>query len=280
MQMDILSSSSSDLDQPLDAINPQHELVSNHDSISKLYSDAEVRADEEDHEDCEQNDDDDFTFMLIGDYESAIYGDRVIENGQIRPMFPLFDQKLLLDGAYDVEQVDRLPIQPPVDKIFIQSPRVFPSSEHDTGSYCAWSKESATASATPTGMAELSKKSNSTGFSKLWRLKEIVGRSNSSSRDAFVFLKSSDRETAASSSSKPAAGDGTFVKDNVAGGNARVVKQGSKGKKSPVSAHEAYLKSRGQTEEERRRSYLPYRPELMGFFTNVHGGLTKNVHPY
>ncbi|KAL8192719.1 hypothetical protein R6Q57_027167 [Mikania cordata] len=162
MQMDILSSSSLDLDQPLDAINPQHELVSNHDSISKLYSDAEVRADEEGHEDCEQNDDDDFTFMLIGDDESAIYDDRVIKDGQIRPMFLLFDQKLLLDGAYDVEQVDRLAIQPQVDKIFIQSPR-------------------------------------------------IVGRSNSSSRDAFVFLKSFDRETAASSSSKPVVGDGTFV---------------------------------------------------------------------
>ncbi|KAD2805153.1 hypothetical protein E3N88_38530 [Mikania micrantha] len=101
---------------------------------------------------------------------------------------------------------------PLVDKIFIQLLCGFPSSEHDIGPYCAWSKESTTASATPTGTTELSKKSNST------RHQLLVCRSKSSGRDAsvkeinrafiftfkrdcrldqqlppFVFLKSSDK---------------------------------------------------------------------------------------
>ncbi|KAD1846313.1 hypothetical protein E3N88_42211 [Mikania micrantha] len=165
------------------------------------------------------------------------------------------------DEEYDIEEIDTLPILPPVDKIFIESPRGFPTSstasKHDdaaTGPYCTWSKET----------TELTKKSNSTGFSKLWRLKEKVGRSNSDGRDAFVFLKTSDKPTtSSSSSSKPPVT--SFV---------------TKAKKPAVSAHEAYLRSKGHTEEERRRSYLPYRPELMGIFTNAHVGLTKNVHPY
>ncbi|KAL8257510.1 hypothetical protein R6Q59_029551 [Mikania micrantha] len=91
----------------------------------------------------------------------------MLEDGHIRLMFLLFNQKSLLNCSYDVEQVDRLSIQPLVDKIFIQLLCGFPSSEHDIGPYCAWSKESATAGAIPTGMTELSKKNNSTSFSSV-----------------------------------------------------------------------------------------------------------------
>ncbi|KAM0062359.1 hypothetical protein Hdeb2414_s0004g00147251 [Helianthus debilis subsp. tardiflorus] len=277
---------------PDEDVDPSIDSISN--GFNKQIDFDSDHAEEDNYahdNDDEDEDDDDFTFMLIGNDDEDNYDEKVFENGKIRPVFPLFDQNLLLDGEYQFEEIDRLPVLPPVDKIFIESPRGFPSSkpsEHEddndsaTGPYCAWSKDTATAAAT----AELSKKSNSTGFSKLWRLREIVGRSNSDGRDAFVFLKSSDRTTATvtaaaattSSASKPVTGEGTFVKVNVAGGKARVVKQGTKAKK-PVSAHEAYLRSKVHTEEERRRSYLPYRPELMGLFTNVHG-LSKNVHPY
>lgn len=305
MQMDMSLSSSDcdrhdlyeDVEQSIDLIssgfNRQLDLKFNNDhddDSSQLSPDLEAHVDDEHHEDEDNDDnddnDDDFTFMIIGDDESEIYADK---DGQVRPVFPLFDRKLLLDGEYEVEEIDRLPFQPPVDKVFIESPRGFPSStaaEHDgaaAGTYCDWSKESATSSSSGTGStAELSKKSNSTGFSKLWRLKEIVGRSNSDGRDAFVFLKHSDKTTSSMTSSKAVTGERTFVKVNAAGGKSKVVNtQGAKAKKVNVSAHEAYMRSRGgHNEEERRRSYLPYRPELMGFFTNVNGGLSKNVHPY
>lgn len=288
-----------DVDQSVEIIaselQRQLQLECNDDSTSRLLPDSEV------HEDCEnddeekkeeQGDDDgDFTFMFIGEDNLPINTDGVLEDGQIQPVFPLFDQNLLLSGEYEVEEIDRLPIRPPVDNVFIESPHRPPASGHEetddsaTGPYCVWSKESGTGT-----NVELSKKSNSTGFSKLWRLRDKVGRSNSDGRDAFVFLKSSDRTTtttaatstsSSSSSAKPVTGNGSYVKVNGTGGKARVVNQATKGKKPTVSAHEAYLRSKGgHTDEERRRSYLPYRPELMGFFTNVHGGLSKNVHPY
>ncbi|XP_076892494.1 uncharacterized protein LOC143544235 [Bidens hawaiensis] len=257
------------MDQSVDSIsvgfNTKLDLNSNGDeSTSQLLPDLKAH-----HEHEHEDDDDDFTFMLIGDDDAPIHEDKLL---------PLFDQKLLLDdGEYELEEIDRLPNMPPVDKIFIESPRGLPSSESEqndddeditAGAYCSWSGDSAAAT------AELSEKSNSTGFSKLWRLKEKVGRSYSDGRDAFVFLKCSDKSAAATANPSS---DGTFVK--VTGGKARVVKPSTKGKKA--TGYEAYLRSRGEyTEEERRRSYLPYRPEMLGLFTNVHGGLTKNVHPY
>lgn len=50
-------------------------------------------------------------------------------------------------------------------------------------------------------------------------------------------------------------------------------------KSEAVLAHEVYLKSKAR-DEERQRPYLPYQPHLVGFFTNVNGGLTRNVHPF
>ncbi|GKF85218.1 hypothetical protein Tco_0250116, partial [Tanacetum coccineum] len=49
---------------------------------------------------------------------------------------------------------------------------------------------------------KLSKKSNSTCFPKLWRLKDKVGCSNSDGRDAFVFLKKPVRSAVEGSSLK------------------------------------------------------------------------------
>ncbi|GJY87646.1 actin cytoskeleton-regulatory complex protein [Tanacetum coccineum] len=238
--------------------------------------DAQEQIDHEEHDN-----DDDFTFILVGEDDQPIDTDKAFEDGQI---FPLFDQKLLNDH-YHIEEINHLPMHPHVDKLFIESPRGFPpstSAQHDedsaAGPYCEWSKNttsSSSSNSSSTSNAEMSKKSNSTGFSKLWRLKEKVGRSNSDGRDAFVFLKHNDK-TAAATTPKAGNSDGIYVKVNDAGGKPRVVKA----KKASVSAHEAYMKSRGHTEDDRRKSYLPYRPELMGFFTNVHGGLSKNVHPY
>lgn len=246
----------------------------------------------EDDDDDDDDDDEEFSFASVTDDVSPIAADKVFQDGQIRPVYPLFNQDLLL--GEDVS-ANRLPTRPPVDKVFIESPRC-PSnaSESDeiegvaAGPYCTWSKESA---------PEFGKKSNSTGFSKLWRFKEKMNRSHSDGRDAFVFLNnstpsSSKREEKsvakadASSEKKSSAGDGSSqskttgkVKVNSTDGKAKS-KKGGKKKVTSLSPHEVYLRSK-LTEEDRRRSYLPYRPELMGFFTNVHGGgLSRNVHPF
>ncbi|KAI3763556.1 hypothetical protein L2E82_13481 [Cichorium intybus] len=232
---------------------------------------------EEEEEDDEEEEEGDFTFMCIGDNDSPITED--VEGGQIRPVFPLFDQTLLLGSEYD-EGRRRLPISVQVDKVFIESPRLSPSSmasgdeEADgvtAGTFCSLTKESDNGT-------EINMKSYSTGFSKLWRFRDKMNRSNSDGRDAFVFLDGPDRPT--TSDSKSDAIGRPNAKVNAAG-KEKVVKKVSKAKKATASAHEVYLKQRGgQTEEERRRSYLPYRPGVMGFFTNVNGGLSKNVHPF
>ncbi|EPS71984.1 hypothetical protein M569_02781, partial [Genlisea aurea] len=109
------------------------------------------------------------------------------------------------------------------------------------GPYCEWSDRKALEIS-----QERCKKSNSTGSSKFRRFKEFISRSNSDGRDAFVYL------------------------------NHHHASKKAKEKASYYSAHEAYLKSKANEEQRRRR----YRPEVMGIFTNVNVGLTRNVHPF
>lgn len=265
-----------------DSFGFEHVQIDTNDgSHSQPLMPESAEIDEDDQEEEENDDDEDeeeegeFTFMYIGDNDSSITED--VEGGQIRPVFPLFDQTLLLGGEYD-EGKRRLPISVQVDKVFIESPRLSPSSGNEesdgvaAGTLCSLSKES------DNGKTEINMKSNSTGFSKLWRFRDKMNRSNSDGRDAFVFLDGPDRST--TSDSKADAVDRSTAKVNAAG-KEKVIKKVSKTKKATASAHEVYLKQRGgQTEEERRRSYLPYRPGVMGFFTNVNGGLSKNVHPF
>lgn len=234
------------------------QIDNNHDSPSQQLSPETDGQDEDDEGD--------FTFVCVGDNDSPTT--EVSENGQIR--FPLFDQSLLIGGGYD-DGERRLPRDIQVDKVFIES-EYGDTGGVSSGTFRALSKDSGA------GTAEMNMKSNSTGFSKLWRFRDNINRSNSDGRDAFVFLESPDRSI---TEAKPNA-VGSTAKVNAAGGvKGKGVKKVSTAKKGTASAHEVYLKQRGeQTEEDRRRSYLPYRPGLMGFFTNVNGGLSKNVHPF
>uniref|UniRef100_A0A5B7B022 Uncharacterized protein n=1 Tax=Davidia involucrata TaxID=16924 RepID=A0A5B7B022_DAVIN len=237
----------------------------------------------------EEEDDDDFSFVCNGngDDTSSISADDAFVNGQIRPIYPLFNRYPFFDNDSMPENND-LPLRPPVQKVFIEAHDSPPppsstleSDKVDTvaaGPYCAWSKKGIE------GSPEVCKKSNSTGFSKLWRLRDLVNRSNSDGRDAFVFLNSSTTTTSGAKreekvekkegpSEKRIPGE---AKVNATGGKA-------KAKKGGLSAHELhYVRNRALREEDRRRSYLPYRPDLVGigFFTNVSGGLSRNVHPF
>ncbi|KAK1365764.1 DUF1645 domain-containing protein [Heracleum sosnowskyi] len=194
----------------------------------------------------EEDEDEAFTFAINA-------RDDAFDHGQIRPIYPLFNRDLLL--AHDDFS---LPLRPPVENVFIQSP----ARKSDVidriaaGPYCAGSKS-----------PEMSKKSNSTGFSKLWRFREYMQRSNSDGRNAYVFFNHENKNYAGEASSEKKA----------------VVEEKKKVKKvdKTMSSHEVYLKKKGYNPEDKRKSYLPYRPELVGFFTNVKGGgLSKNVHPY
>ncbi|KAL1550838.1 hypothetical protein AAHA92_18753 [Salvia divinorum] len=249
----------------------------------KLSSDAkgeddvefeESQGDVEHHagdEEVGEEEEEEFSFMCGGANTSPIAAEDAFVNGQIKPIFPLFSRDLLFYGDDPAALRDNLPMRPPV-KVFVETAGGTPSAaenERAAGPSCDWSDRKAV-EASP----EVCKKSNSTGFSKIWRFKDLLGRSNSDGRDAFVFLNNGH---APPSAAVPAA-KGEEKKEAAVKVSGKA-KKGGKVKTAPLSAHEVYLKSKAKGEE-RRRSYLPYRPELMGFFTNVNGGLSKNVHPF
>ncbi|KAH0669038.1 hypothetical protein KY289_023531 [Solanum tuberosum] len=248
------------------------------------YEDDEEEEVEDD--DDNENEEEEFSFAC-GIDAPPIAADEMFYNGQIRPLFPLFNQNLLLSDE-DLEALkEQLPIRPPVKNIFIQTEdNSIPatSSEEIAGPFCEWSKNKAIEATRDN--PEVCKKSNSTGFSKLWRFKDFLHRSNSDGRDTFVFLNPTtpaakveekvvrkDETTTSEKKKKEISGEVKLI-GKVTKKTKKVVK-----KSEGVLAHEAYMKSKAKAED-RRRSYLPYRPELVGFFTNVNGGLTKNVHPF
>lgn len=238
------------------------------------HSVNEEEDDEDEDEEEDEEEEEEFSFMCGGANTSPIAAEDAFINGQIKTVYPLFNRDLLFSGEDSGGLHENLPMRPPVKKVFVetreangQASSSTAESERVAGPTRDWSDRKAV-EASP----EICKKSNSTGFSKIWRFKDLLGRSNSDGRDAFVFLNNGEHPAATKGEEKSEKEAAVKVSGKV--------KKGGKGKKTAsLSAHEAYLKSKAKGEE-RRRSYLPYRPELMGFFTNVNGGLTKNVHPF
>ncbi|KAI9177899.1 hypothetical protein LWI28_020432 [Acer negundo] len=210
-------------------------------------------------EDSQQrNDDDEFEFVSLrkDPDECELFFD-----GQIRQVYPLFNRDLLLNDEqrHALEEEIRFPLK----KLFIDDRDCPPSSSSSSEvdelegvpeeTYCAWTpRRSSTDLASPNRC----EKSNSTGSSstsssKRWlKFRDLLKRSNSEGKDPYVFL--SKPKTNADSNSK----------------EKKPVKKTGK----QVSAHEAfYVKNRAIKEGDKKRSYLPYRRDLVGFFANVNG---------
>ncbi|CAL0331512.1 unnamed protein product [Lupinus luteus] len=233
-----------------------------HDFMAKLR----VQDDNEDSENHEKEDEEDkeeeeeeFTFMFTSPDGSPISADDAFENGQIRPVFPVFNQNLLFSDDNDGDSGLRSPIK----KVFVQkiddSPFSMATESSKSGpklpttadSYCEWTPKSAV-------------KSSSTGFSKLWRFKEHILRSNSDGKDTFVFLHPPPAKAEKASS----------------GEVRNIVVKKVKGITTSSSAHEKnYVMYRAKKENEKHKSYLPYKKDLFGFFANANG-FSRNVHPY
>ncbi|OIV94515.1 hypothetical protein TanjilG_25577 [Lupinus angustifolius] len=230
-----------------------------HDFMAKLR----VQDDNEDSENREQEEEEDeeeeFTFMFTSPDGSPISADDAFENGQIRPVFPVFNQNLLFTDDYDCASGN----QSQIKKVFVQkmdsSPLSTAAESSKSGSelpttansYCEWTPKSAV-------------KSNSTGFSKLWRFKEHMLRSNSDGKDTFVFIHPPPAKAEKANS----------------GEVRNVMVKKVKGKTTSSSAHEKnYVMYRAKKENEKHKSYLPYKQDLFGFFANANG-FSRNVHPY
>ncbi|KAL4030551.1 hypothetical protein IC575_008796 [Cucumis melo] len=222
---------------------------------------------EQDEQDVEDEGDEDFSFVCVNpDASSPISADDAFYNGQIRPVYPLFDRDLLF--------VDET-LPPPLRKVFVEKPDTDLASVSESegaieGTYCEWSPAT----------AELGKKSNSTGFSKLWRFRDFmtVHRSSSDGKNAFVFLSNNHPSTTSRSNNSPSTTCSSSSPNSSSKNSSPHKQLPPQTSSCPHQTH--YVKSRAQKKQvHKHKSYLPYRQDLVGFFTTVNG-FTKNVHPF
>ncbi|GLT50349.1 hypothetical protein SLA2020_238400 [Shorea laevis] len=249
-------------------------LPENEQRQSNEQEPEEGRDEEEEKEEEEEEDEEDFSFDCLNPDGSLISADEAFYNGQIRPAFPLFNQDLLFadDDESLLKTLDgSTPLRPPLRKLFVEG-RDSTSSPSDL--------EVPPGNLSGRTVQDISpntcNKSNSTGFSKLWRFRDLVHRSKSDGKDAFVFLNhaSTSKSPAEKTEKKGKA------KVNEEKGKTKTKKLKLKEKKTAGSAAEKhYVEGRAIREVEKRKSYLPYRRDLVGFFTSVNG-FSRNVHPF
>ncbi|KAH7570284.1 hypothetical protein ACOSP7_018333 [Xanthoceras sorbifolium] len=247
----------------------------------KLKVSAPDRKNEAQKQEEEENEED-FSFACANPDGSPISADTIFQDGQIRPIFPIFDQSLLYDNVNDDGEPSNLSasssFRHPLRKLFVEE-----QSKHEeepAGPYCAWNLGKTVKEVSP----ETCKKSNSTGFSKLWRFRELVLRSNSDGKDAFVFLNNNnDNNSEIICHSKTTTTEKTTTEKTSKSEKAEKVKMTVEKKvkaQTVSSAYEKhYVKNREMRKGEKRKTNSPYRQELLGIFTNVNG-LSRNVHPF
>ncbi|MBA0738756.1 hypothetical protein Gogos_012081, partial [Gossypium gossypioides] len=220
----------------------------------------EQNEEEEDEEEEEEEEEEEFSFVCLNPDGSPISADDLFQDGQIRPIFPLFNQDLLYAAADDAfvsksgegDMAQRAPVR----KLFLEDSPDATSSE-PAGPYCEWRGGRTVTEASP----ESCRKSNSTGFSKLWRFRDLKLRCSSDGKDAFVFL--SHHSSSSSSSVKTEKKNEKEEKKDkvkVSEEKPKVKKTQKSIKTASLSAHEKlYVKNRAQKQGDKRRSYLPYR---------------------
>ncbi|KAF5741068.1 hypothetical protein HS088_TW10G00063 [Tripterygium wilfordii] len=233
----------------------------------KLRLQIEEEDEEEPKQELEEEEEEEFSFVVRNPDGSPVSADQAFQNGLIRPMYPLFNQDLLYESGTQT-------LRPPLKKLFVEecdSDKLSDADEEVSGPSCAWSGKAVDAS------PEHWKKSNSTGFSKLRRLRELVLRSNSDGKDAFVFFHSNNpSSTTTTKTTRTKNIEKSEKKENYVEKKAVKVKGEGKGKTAPSAHEQLYVKNKAMREGEKHRSYLPYR---VGFFTSVNG-MSRNVHPF
>lgn len=223
------------------------------------------------------DDDDDFEFTIVcqDPDASTISADEIFSNGQIRPLYPIFNRDLIVEhGEDDEAKSQSTSVRLPLRKLLIDgrdpssaspSPSTSSAPESDSPNtipnetFCIWTPKS-----TPPATPDRCKKSNSTGSTKRWRFRDLLHRSSSDGKNTFVFLSTSAIKRGEKTE------EPLKEKSN---------SSFSAGKGKTVSAHELhYVRNRKMREGDRHRSYLPYRQDLVGFFANVNG-LSRSFHP-
>ncbi|KAL5207819.1 hypothetical protein ABZP36_032254 [Zizania latifolia] len=221
------------------------------DALAASDDDSRVPASEEDGSGASF----DFAFAppLTADLVPA---DDLFAHGRIVPAYPVFDRRLLLD-QYSGE----------VHEAEAQEKATSTATALSDDNYCTWVPRSAPGSP---GRVDRFPKSASTGESRRWRLRDIVGaggRSRSDGRDKFAFLQP---VSASKLSSSHGAKTTTPPPPQQQQKQSTVKKSTKKAVTSMdmATAHKLFYGTAGAGGDRRPRqtSFLPYRPAIGGFF--------------
>ncbi|CAN6218609.1 unnamed protein product [Urochloa humidicola] len=136
-------------------------------------------------------------------------------------------------------------------------------------SYCLWAPGGGGQASVPASPLRC-RKSGSTGSVLRWhRISDrLVGRSHSDGKEKFVFL------TAATAAGPEPPSPGNKAEEQ-GGGSDNKVRDSGGGAANQLR----YYGRGGAGGGSRRRSYLPYKQELVGLFANV-SGLRRSYHPF
>ncbi|XP_038893499.1 uncharacterized protein LOC120082410 [Benincasa hispida] len=245
--------------------------------------------------------DDEFEFAVVPrePQEVTISAEDIFYNGQIRPIYPVFNTNLLLSGAIvdknnsnvdDEDDDGKLLKKSKPKRVHRPSLGKLMSEERETnscssseaeeldgvlpGTYCVWS---------PKESLERCKKSNSMGSSKRWKLRDLLYRSNSDGKETFVFLSSSKRVEKFAEISKEKGTTGTGdekisgkVKSSRVAAAAAAAAAATATNVSPPAADEGEQVKNSSKEADRKNQSIPCRQEMTDLFNNVNG-MNKNL---
>ncbi|XP_004489273.1 uncharacterized protein [Cicer arietinum] len=228
--------------------------------------------------DTNQNDNDDFEFVAFRKSSDEIFFDSNRYISATHDGFPIFNRDI--SGRWNSDAAE---IRISFEKLLIgdekksgESRDSQSSSSSEVGGdllavspdmYCLWTPKSPAVSPMTSPMASPSKcnKSNSTGSSsnssssKRWKFLSLLRRSKSDGKESLIMLNSSlgFKKGEKEKNSKEHSDKSKIP--NVAGKQIPVT---VKKVPAPLPAIEAYY---GRKKETRRKSYLPYKQELVGF---------------
>ncbi|KAK8943353.1 hypothetical protein KSP40_PGU016105 [Platanthera guangdongensis] len=206
----------------------------------------------------EEKDDEEFEFAFVArdcDTGTLITADEIFSNGEIRSFYPVFNRHLVLTGAEDrveiVRQTQSSPLISPLSCSDDPLDGILPET------YCVWKPES----------SEQCQKSASTGSLRRWRLCDlVVRRSQSDGKEKFVFVE------------KPAAPMAEVVKHKEKGKRTTEVDIATAGLRLHRRSGQGGT-SKGSAAAAAGKSFLPYKPDILGLFTRVNG-IRRVHHPF
>ncbi|KAI4343755.1 hypothetical protein L6164_011064 [Bauhinia variegata] len=256
------------------------EFRTDHHSVSDrtLFAswDSDVSLDDLDGGGADDNDDFEFAFVCREPESSPVSADDIFYNGQIRPVYPVFDRNFLFGHhpgfaprndsvayacpAPTAKETSPAPVRRhrlPLRKLMFEERETGSSTSEANGdgltpgTYCMWSPKSA---------AKPCDKSNSTGSaSKRWKLRDLLIRSQGEGKEqALLFLTPGKRSNKVVHDITNSSSADKNVADRTKSRATGTAKDGDLTK---------------------RKSFLPSRQELVGIFNNVNG-LGRNLHPF